>query len=279
MKWYSVESTVAKSVDIEMIRHEFSLGGERLDTDSVDNTNTEIITRNNGRGVIIDEWEKLDTIASNLFSKDADIIDLNYKKEWDILFKNQNHFCIRQGLLFQKYKLNTENAVRQASIANASKGEDHNFFQTVNSNFNHEKVIWRLKFAVIAINLANYFSNTKSIISSYFLNKRKLKKPVKYKTVDKRRKYNRMVIPRVHSNNNNIIRPSKELTEIRYSHKLRWYNITLQEKGFHHINDVLDTYNINGYNKNKNNLDTHNEYLSPIITKTDITVKCDILAY
>jgi hypothetical protein len=48
---------------------------------------------------------------------------------------------IRQGLLFQKYKLNTENAVRQASIANASKGEDHNFFQTVNSNFNHEKVI------------------------------------------------------------------------------------------------------------------------------------------
>jgi len=50
---------------------------------------------------------------------------------------------IRQGLLFQKYKLNTENAVRQASIANASKGEDHNFFQTVNSNFNHEKVIWR----------------------------------------------------------------------------------------------------------------------------------------
>jgi len=55
MKWYSVESTVAKSVDIEMIRHEFSLGGERLDTDSVDNTNTEIITRNNGSSVIIDE--------------------------------------------------------------------------------------------------------------------------------------------------------------------------------------------------------------------------------
>jgi len=28
------------------------------DTDSVDNTNTEIITRNNGRGVIIDEIGK-----------------------------------------------------------------------------------------------------------------------------------------------------------------------------------------------------------------------------
>ena len=27
-----------------------------------------------------------------LGGRDADIIDLNYKKEWDILFKNQNHF-------------------------------------------------------------------------------------------------------------------------------------------------------------------------------------------
>jgi len=65
MKWYSVESTVAKSVDVEMIRHGFSPLGERSDTDSFDNTNTEIITCNNGRGVIIDEWEKLGTIASN----------------------------------------------------------------------------------------------------------------------------------------------------------------------------------------------------------------------
>jgi len=38
----------------------------RTDTDSIDNTNTEIITRNNGRGVIIDEWEKLETIAFNV---------------------------------------------------------------------------------------------------------------------------------------------------------------------------------------------------------------------
>ena len=62
MKWYSVESiesTVAKSVYVEMIRHEFSPPGERSDTDSIDNTNTEIITRNNGHDVIIDEWEKL----------------------------------------------------------------------------------------------------------------------------------------------------------------------------------------------------------------------------
>jgi hypothetical protein len=35
------------------------------DTDSVDSTNTKIITRNNGRGVINDEWEMLETIASN----------------------------------------------------------------------------------------------------------------------------------------------------------------------------------------------------------------------
>ena len=61
MKWYSVESTVTKSVDVEMIRHGFS----PPDTDSIDNSNTEIITRNNGRGVIIEEWEKLEAIASN----------------------------------------------------------------------------------------------------------------------------------------------------------------------------------------------------------------------
>ena len=66
MKWYSVESTVAKSVDVEMIRYRFSPPDERSDTDSVVNTNTEIITRNNGCGVIINEWEKLETIASNV---------------------------------------------------------------------------------------------------------------------------------------------------------------------------------------------------------------------
>ena len=68
MKWYSIESiepTVAKSIDVEMIRREFSPPGERSDADSFDNTNTEIITCNNGRGVIIDEWEILETIASN----------------------------------------------------------------------------------------------------------------------------------------------------------------------------------------------------------------------
>ena len=61
MKWYSVESTVTMTVDVEMIRHGFS----PPDTDLIDNTNTEIITRNNGRGVIIEEWEKLEAIASN----------------------------------------------------------------------------------------------------------------------------------------------------------------------------------------------------------------------
>ena len=54
MKWYSaesIESTVAKSVNVEMIKHGFSPPGERSDTDSFDNTNTEIITRNNGRSI------------------------------------------------------------------------------------------------------------------------------------------------------------------------------------------------------------------------------------
>ena len=65
MKWYSVESTVTKSVDVEMIRHGFSPPHEMTDTDSIDNTNTEIIICNNGRGVIIEEWEKLEAITSN----------------------------------------------------------------------------------------------------------------------------------------------------------------------------------------------------------------------
>jgi len=38
------------------------MGFSPPDTDSIDNTNTEIITRN---GVIIEEWEKLEAIASN----------------------------------------------------------------------------------------------------------------------------------------------------------------------------------------------------------------------
>jgi len=62
MKWYSVESTEST---VAKIRHEFSTTGERFDTDSFDNTNTEIITCNNGRGVKNDEWEKLETITSN----------------------------------------------------------------------------------------------------------------------------------------------------------------------------------------------------------------------
>jgi hypothetical protein len=39
---------------------------------------------------------------------------------------------------------------------------------------------------------------------------------------------------------------------MKYSHKLRWYKITLQKKGFHHKiykayikSDILDTSNIN----------------------------------
>jgi len=42
---------------------DFHLPVKKTNTDSLDNTNTEIITRNNGRGVIIDEWEKLEAIA------------------------------------------------------------------------------------------------------------------------------------------------------------------------------------------------------------------------
>jgi len=52
-----------RGVDVEIIRHEFSPPGEKSDIDSVGNTSTEIIILNNGRGVIIDEWEKLETIG------------------------------------------------------------------------------------------------------------------------------------------------------------------------------------------------------------------------
>ena len=38
---------------------DFHLSDERSDTDSFDNTNTEIITHNNGRGVIINELGKV----------------------------------------------------------------------------------------------------------------------------------------------------------------------------------------------------------------------------
>jgi len=70
MEWYSVEfieSIVAKSVDVEMISHGFSPLDEKYDTDLFVNTTTEIITLNNRREVIIDEREKLETIASNTF--------------------------------------------------------------------------------------------------------------------------------------------------------------------------------------------------------------------
>ena len=56
----------AESVDVEMMRAwDFHLPVKELIQNSIDNTNTEIITRNNGRGVIIEEREKLETIASN----------------------------------------------------------------------------------------------------------------------------------------------------------------------------------------------------------------------
>ena len=45
MEWYSVEfieSIVAKSVDVEMIRHGFSPLDEKYDTDLFVNTTTEI---------------------------------------------------------------------------------------------------------------------------------------------------------------------------------------------------------------------------------------------
>ena len=103
-----------------------------------------------------------------LGGRDADIIDLNYKKEWNILFKNQiisgdyskTPFLVRsaallteimprastrQGLLFRKYKrkltrsVNAENEVGQASRAQCLPLMEKtiiSFIQRVNSNSN-----------------------------------------------------------------------------------------------------------------------------------------------
>ena len=59
--------SLLRTLTLEMIRHGFSLPGERSDTDSFDNTNTEIITRNNERDIIIDEWEKLELLLLTHF--------------------------------------------------------------------------------------------------------------------------------------------------------------------------------------------------------------------
>jgi len=48
--------------------------------------------------------------------------------------KNYNNININNSI----WSSNAENAVRQASRANVSEGEDHNFFQIVNSNPNPE---------------------------------------------------------------------------------------------------------------------------------------------
>ncbi|KAG4107289.1 hypothetical protein H8356DRAFT_1332627 [Neocallimastix lanati (nom. inval.)] len=80
-------------------------------------------------------------INNFLNNEDVDIIDLNYEKEWDVLFKNQTisgdyskkvilgimpRVSIRQGLLLRRYKRKL--SIRDASKANISEKEDYNFF-------------------------------------------------------------------------------------------------------------------------------------------------------
>eukprot|EP00833_Pecoramyces_ruminatium_P008860 jgi/Orpsp1_1/1182892/evm.model.c7180000083093.1 len=57
MEWYNIRPTVAKSVDVEMIRHGFSPPSRRAsDTESNDNSSN---------GVIFEEWEKLEASISS----------------------------------------------------------------------------------------------------------------------------------------------------------------------------------------------------------------------
>eukprot|EP00833_Pecoramyces_ruminatium_P010910 jgi/Orpsp1_1/1184942/evm.model.c7180000091668.1 len=57
MEWYNIRPTVAKSVDVEMIRHGFSPPSRRAsDTES---------NENSSNGVIFEEWEKLEASMSS----------------------------------------------------------------------------------------------------------------------------------------------------------------------------------------------------------------------
>ncbi|KAG4087833.1 hypothetical protein H8356DRAFT_1325011 [Neocallimastix lanati (nom. inval.)] len=92
-----------------------------------DHENNSVITNN------VVNWsigENFVYISNFLNNEDVDIVDLNYKKEWDVFLNNQiiskiiTRVSIRQGLLFRWFNrklarsVNTENAVRLASRAN-----------------------------------------------------------------------------------------------------------------------------------------------------------------
>ncbi|KAG4088392.1 hypothetical protein H8356DRAFT_1327865 [Neocallimastix lanati (nom. inval.)] len=85
--------------------------------------------------LVVNRENNMNNIESSTDSdskEDADIIDLNYKKEWDVLFKTKSFQAIiqkRRFLCKLTRSVKAENAVRQVSRANASKEEDHNFFQ------------------------------------------------------------------------------------------------------------------------------------------------------
>ncbi|KAG4091652.1 hypothetical protein H8356DRAFT_1335456 [Neocallimastix lanati (nom. inval.)] len=126
----------------------FSPPGERSDTDSFGNTNTEIITHNNGRGVIIDEWEN-DSENNSIISNNVVNRSISFNRNQIISSDySKTPFLVRFAALFTEimsrasYKrkltrsINAENEVRKASRANASEGEDHIFFQIDNSNLN-----------------------------------------------------------------------------------------------------------------------------------------------
>ncbi|KAG4102823.1 hypothetical protein H8356DRAFT_1420681 [Neocallimastix lanati (nom. inval.)] len=132
------------------------------DSDSDSSNEVYIINNDNNRNNFVNNNSISDmnsSIGENY------VIDLNYKKKRDVLFKNQiitgdyskTPFLMRsaalfteiklrvssrQGLLFPKDKhkltksFNAENEIRQVSRANASEGEDHNFFQIVHLNPN-----------------------------------------------------------------------------------------------------------------------------------------------
>ncbi|KAG4090896.1 hypothetical protein H8356DRAFT_1321146 [Neocallimastix lanati (nom. inval.)] len=119
MKWYSVESTVTKSVDVEMIRHGFS----PPDTDSIDNTNTKIITRNNGR---VEEKFHMNSIGENRGNLSNFLNNECFKNQIISGDYSKTPFLVRSAALFTEimswYKrklirsVNVENATIQTLI-------------------------------------------------------------------------------------------------------------------------------------------------------------------
>ncbi|KAG4101952.1 hypothetical protein H8356DRAFT_1339144 [Neocallimastix lanati (nom. inval.)] len=118
-----------------------SINNENKNLNISDSENNSTVANNVVNRSIGENLDNISNFLNNNFLLDgraADIIDLNYEKEWDVLFNNQ----IISGDYSKKsflVSVNAENAVRQTNREPMPlKKKGHNFFQIVNSNPNPE---------------------------------------------------------------------------------------------------------------------------------------------